>query len=90
MNDRAPKVTNTMKSTLLQAFGLVTQASTERIIKKQDANWVQSFNLLSPRAQTSRLSPPYEMATFTDLHFHIRRNHSNLRTTALTNTAGDI
>ena len=77
-----------MKSTLLQAFGLVTQASTERVNKKQGANWVQRFNLLSPRAQTSRLSPPYEMVTFTD--FHIRQIQSTLRTTALTNTAGDI
>ena len=90
MNDRAPKVTNAMKSTLLQAFGLVTQASTERVNKKQGANWIQSFNLLSPRAQTSRLSPPYEMATFTNLHFHIRQIQPTFKTTALTNTAGDI
>ena len=44
-----------MKSALLQAFGLVTQASTERVDKKQGANWVQSVNLLSPRAQLLHL-----------------------------------
>lgn len=77
-----------MKSSPLQALGLVTQAS-ERVNEKQGDDWVQSFNPLSPRAQTSRLSPLSEMASFTDLHFHIRHIQSTLKTTALTNTAGD-
>ena len=67
-------VKNAMKSSLLQALGLVTQASEQVSENRVLTGYKALIRFPRERTHLAGISPPYEVTSLTVLHSHIRHS----------------